>query len=188
MPIVRSVGILTIPSAIDVPGFIGCGNNRTIAVRSIVPWVHFQEGHPIGGVSTSKHQLQIIPLVASTGSASSVMRIVCGARIPPANVSGARITRPCWIYQPSAKRDSRAPNATTMHWMGAITMIITVALVNAQLTSTSKCTEEGVLSWAYRIASMTLSLMEPLKLNTILGLATTTEDKQISACCAISGA
>ena len=147
MLIVKSVGIPTILSAINVQGFIGCGNNKTIVVKSIVRWAHFREDHQLGEDSSSKHQLPTIQQVASTGNASFVMLIVYGARIPQANVSGARITRLCWIYRPNAKLDSHAQNATTIHWMGVIMMITIAALTHVQLTFIFKSSEGQVLSW-----------------------------------------
>ena len=115
MLIVKSVGIPTILSVIDVQGSIGCGNNKIINVKSIVLLGHSQEEHQIGEDSTYKPQLPTILEVLNTGNANCVMPIVYGARIPLVIVSGVRITLHCWIYHKNAKIDSPAPNATITH-------------------------------------------------------------------------
>ena len=91
---VKSAGIPIALNVINVQGFIGCGSSRTIAVRNIVPLVHFQEGHQIGEDNTSRLQLPTILPAMNTGNANFVMLIVYGARTPRAIVSGARTTPP----------------------------------------------------------------------------------------------
>ena len=95
MPIVKSVGIPTTLNATNVQGLIGCGNNRTTAVRSTVPLVPFQQDHLIGGESISRPLLPTTRPAANTGNANSVMPTAYGARIPQANAFGAKIIQPC---------------------------------------------------------------------------------------------
>ena len=95
MPTVKSVGIPTTPNAASVRDFIGCGNNRTTAVRSTAPLVPFQQDHLIGGESISRPLLPTTRPAANTGNANSVMPAAYGARIPQANVFGAKIIQHC---------------------------------------------------------------------------------------------